>query len=118
MLKQLAGGSFVFHHNDDKSGGPLFIDNLTNTQNVNLKVRTFLIDNNSRTVDVFIGNSSSGTEIPYWSLYNLSKLKEHENVVNESGFIDAINQGSGYVIARTDNIDTRPTSFRSFTFNE
>jgi hypothetical protein len=118
MLKQLAGNNFVFHHNDNKSGGPLFIDNLTNTQNVKLKVRTILIDNNTRTVDVFIGNSSSGTEIPYWSLYNLSKLKEHEDVVNESGFINTVNQGSGYVIVRTDNIDTRPTSFRSLTFND
>ncbi|MGD9673390.1 MAG: hypothetical protein AB7U98_07920 [Candidatus Nitrosocosmicus sp.] len=118
MIKQLAGNSFVFHHIDNESGDPLFIDNLTNTENIKLKVKTFLVENNTRTLDVFIGNFSSGAEIPYWSLYNLSKLKEHEDIDNENGFINTVNQGSGYVIARTDNIDTRPTSFRSFTFNE
>ncbi|MDN5846390.1 MAG: hypothetical protein L0H53_08970, partial [Candidatus Nitrosocosmicus sp.] len=117
-IKQLAGDSFVFHHKDNESGGPLFINNLTNSENVKLKVRTLLIENNTRTVETFIGNASSGIEIPYWTLNNLSKLKEHEDIDDESGFIDTVNQGSGYVIARTDNIDTRPTSFRSFSFNK
>lgn len=116
-MKQLAGDSFVFHHIDKDSGDPLFVDNLTNTENVKLRVRTFLIENDTRTVETFIGNSSSGIEIPYWSLYNLSKLKEHEDIDDKSGFLETINQGSGYTIARTDNIDTRPTSFQSFTFH-
>jgi hypothetical protein len=115
-IKQIAGDDFVFHHIDKERGDPLFIDNLTNTKNVKLKVRTFLIENNTRTVGTFIGNASSSMEIPYWTLNNLSKLKEHEDIDNKSGFMETINQGSGYVITRTDNIDTRPTSFRSFTF--
>lgn len=118
MTKQLAGNSFVFHHLDRKSQGPLFVDNLTNTENVKLKVRTFLTDNDTRIVETFIGNDSSGIEIPYWTLNNLSKLKGHEDVEDERGFMETVNQGSGYVIARTDNIDTRPSSFQSFIFNE
>ncbi|MGD9533488.1 MAG: hypothetical protein AB7V56_06950 [Candidatus Nitrosocosmicus sp.] len=118
-MKALAGDSFVFHHKDQKTGKPLFVDSLTNTENVKLKVRTLLFENNNtRTVETFIGNASSGVEIPYWTLNNLSKLKEHEDIDDENGFTETINQGSGYVIARTDNIDTRPSSFRSSTFND
>ncbi|MDN5846095.1 MAG: hypothetical protein L0H53_07455, partial [Candidatus Nitrosocosmicus sp.] len=79
-IKQLAGEGFIFHHRDKEGGGPLFIDNLTNTENVKLKVMTFLIKNNTRTIETFIGNSSTGIEIPYWTLNNLSKLKEHEGI--------------------------------------
>jgi hypothetical protein len=54
---------------------------------------------------------------PNWTLNNLSKLKEQDDIDDQKGFMDAINQGSGYVIARTDNIDTRPSSFKSFSFD-
>ena len=67
-------------------------------------------------VETFIDNGS-GKKIPYWTLNNLSKLKEQDDIDDQKGFMDAINQGSGYVIARTDNIDTRPSSFKSFSFD-
>ncbi len=38
----------------------------------------------------------------------------HEGIKDKRGFIETINQGSGYIIARTDNIDTRTSSFQSF----
>lgn len=82
-----------------------------------LKVRTFLTNNVTRIVETFIGNGSSGSEIPYWTLNNLSKLKEHEDIDDNNGFMKTLNQGSGYIIARTDNIDTRPSSFESFTWD-
>ena len=113
--KELAQDSFIFHQLD-KKGNPIFNNNLTNKENVELKVRTFLTDNDTRMVETFIDNGS-GKEIPYWTLNNLSKLKEQEDVDDQNGFMETINQGSGYVIARTDNIDTRPSSFKSFSFD-
>ena len=113
--KELAQDSFIFHQLD-KKGNPIFNNNLTNKENVELKVRTFLIDKDTRMIETFIDNGS-GKEIPYWTLNNLSKLKEQDDVDDQNGFMETINQGSGYVIARTDNIDTRPLSFKSFSFN-
>ena len=75
-----------------------------------------MTDKDTRMFETFIDNGS-GKEIPYWTLNNLSKLKEQDDVDDQKGFMDAINQGSGYVIARTDNIDTRPSSFKSFSFD-
>lgn len=103
-LKQLAGDSFTFH-NVDENGKSIFINNLTNRDNVKLKVVTSLTANNSRSVETFVDNGG-GKEIPYWTLYNISKLNEYDKVENKDHFMDTINQGSGYVIARTDNIDT------------
>ncbi len=115
-IKQLSGDSFVFHHFNVKYENPIFINNLTNTENVKFTVRTFLNDPDTRMVKTFIGNGS-GKEVPYWTLYNVSKLKEHAGIENESGFMETVKQGSGYIIVRTDNIDTRSSSFRSFTFD-
>jgi hypothetical protein len=113
--KELAQDSFIFHQLD-KKGIPIFINNLTNKENVELKVRTFLTYNDTRMIETFIDNGS-GKEIPYWTLNNLSKLKEQDDVDDQNGFMETINQGSGYVIARTDNIDTRPSSFKSLSFD-
>jgi hypothetical protein len=113
-IKQLAGDSFIFH-NLDENGNPLFINNLTNRDNVMLKIITYLTGNDSRTVETFVDNGE-GVEIPYWTINDISKLKEHDKVEKEDNFIDTINQGSGYVIARTDNIDTRLFSFKSLVF--
>ncbi|MBA2268592.1 MAG: hypothetical protein H0W19_09690 [Nitrosopumilus sp.] len=113
--KELAQDSFIFHQVDEK-GNPIFNNNLTNKEDVELKVRTFLTDKDTRMIETFIDNGS-GKEIPYWTLNNLSKLKEQEGVNDQNGFMETINQGSGYVIARTDNIDTRPSSFKSFSFD-
>ena len=113
-IKQLAGDSFIFH-NKDNSGNPVFINNLTDTDNVTLKVVTLLNGNDSRIVKTFIDNGQ-GKEIPYWTINNLTKLKEYDKVDNEGNFVDAVKQGSGYVIARTDNIDTRLLSFNSLAF--
>lgn len=113
--KELAGDNFIFHQLDSK-GNPKFINNLTNKENVELKVKTFLTGKDARTIETFIDNGS-GNEVPYWTLNNLSKLKEQDGVDDEKGFMETINQGSGYVIARTDNIDTRPASFKSLIFD-
>ncbi|WP_144734599.1 hypothetical protein [Candidatus Nitrosocosmicus arcticus] len=113
--KELAQDSFIFHQVDEKDN-PIFNNNLTNKENVELKVRTFLTDKDTRMIETFVDNGS-GKEIPYWTLSNLSKLKEQEGINDENGFMETINQGSGYVIARTDNIDTRPSSFKSFSFD-
>lgn len=101
MMRQMAGNDFAFHNLDD-NGNPIFINNLTNRENVELKVKTFLKANNTRNVETFI-DDGSGTKIPYWTLKDLSKLKAHEGIKDKKGFIETINQGSGYIIARTDN---------------
>ena len=75
-----------------------------------------MTDKDTRMVETFIDNISS-KEFTYWTSNNLSKLKEQDDVDDQIGFMEAINQGSGYVIARTDNIDTRPSSFKSFSFD-
>ena len=114
MIKQLTGDSFKFH-NKDKDGNPVFINDLTESDNVTLKVVTYLDANNSRTVKTFI-DKGQGKEVPYWTIDDLSKLKEYDKVDNDDDFIDTVMQGSGYVIARTDNIDTRLSSFNSLAF--
>jgi hypothetical protein len=113
--KEFALDGFIFHQLDH-NGNPKFINNLTNREDVELKVRTFLTDKNTRMIETFVDNGS-GTDVPYWSLTNLTKLKDQEEIDDEKGFMETVNQGSGYVIARTDNIDTRPSSFKSFAFN-
>jgi hypothetical protein len=119
-LNQLAGDDFVFDHtpvvNNNSISIPIFINNLTNTENIKFKVKTILIDENTRMVKSYIGYTF-GNELPYWTLNNVSKLSEHEDIESEEGFMETVNQGSGYVIARTDNIDTRPSYFRSLTIN-
>ena len=82
---------------------------------ISLKIETHLNGNDSRIVKTFIDNGV-GNEIPYWTINNLTKLKEHDEINNEDNFIDTVKQGSGYVIARTDNIDTRLLSFTSLAF--
>lgn len=114
MIKQLAGDSFKFH-NQDKNGNPVFMNDLTETDNVTLKVVTYLDANNLRTVKTFL-DKGQGKEVPYWTIDDLSKLKEYDKVDSDDDFINTVMQGSGYVIARTDNIDTRLSSFNSLAF--
>ncbi|MBA3283704.1 MAG: hypothetical protein H0U27_01410, partial [Nitrosopumilus sp.] len=114
QMRQLGGDDFVFH-NLDENNNPKFINNLTYEENVKLKVKTFLTNDTKRVVETFI-DDGSGTEVPYWTLKDLSKLKEHYGVKDKDGFMETITQGSGFVIARTDNIDTRPSSFQSLAF--
>jgi hypothetical protein len=114
QMRQLGGGDFVFH-NLDENNNPKFINNLTYKENVKLKVKTFLINDTKRVIETFI-DDGSGTEVPYWTLKDLSKLKDHFGVKGKDGFMETITQGSGLVIARTDNIDTRPSSFQSLAF--
>lgn len=114
-IKQLGGDSFIFY-NKINNGNPLFINNLTDTDNVTLKIVTFLDDTDSRIVETFIDNGH-GKEVPYWTINDLSKLKEYDKVDNED-FMETIKQGSGYVIARTDNIDTRISAFKSLAFQK
>ncbi|MDP8906338.1 MAG: hypothetical protein M3M88_02320, partial [Thermoproteota archaeon] len=114
QMKQLGGGDFVFH-NLDENNNPKFINNLTYKENVKLKVKTFLINDTKRVIETFI-DDGSGTEVPYWTIKDLSKLKDHSGVKDKDGYMETITQGSGYVIARTDNIDTRPSSFQSLAF--
>lgn len=113
-IKQLAGDSFKFY-NKDENGNPVFINNLTETNNVTLKIVTQIDANNSRTVKTFI-DKGQGKEVPYWTIDDLSKLKQHEKVNNDDDFMETVMQGSGYVIARTDNIDTKLSSFNSLAF--
>ncbi len=111
QMKQLGGSEFVFY-NLDENNNPKFINNLTYRENVKIKVKTFLINDTKRVIETFI-DDGSGTEVPYWTLKDLSKLKGHYGVKDKDGFMETITQGSGYVIARTDNVDTRPSSFHS-----
>ena len=115
-IKRLAGDDFVFHHVDENNN-PIFLNNLTNREQVKLKVVTSLsgIDNSTRIIETFV-DSGTGVLNPYWSLKDVSKLKSHESITNDDEFIETIEQGSGYTIARTDNIDTRLSAFHSFVF--
>lgn len=61
-LKQLAGDGFEFY-NKNENGNPIFINNLTQTDNVTLKIVTQIGTNNSRMVKTFIDNGQ-GKEIP------------------------------------------------------
>ena len=116
LIKQLAGKDFVLHSLNDK-GSPHFINDLLNKNNVKLKVKTFLTKDNKRVIETYIDNGS-GRESPYWTLKDLAKLKDDESISDKNGFIKITTQGSGYVIARTDNIDTRPTSFQSYIITD
>lgn len=115
-LKKLAGNDFIFHNLDDNNE-PIFINNLTNRDAVKLNVLTSLsdFDNSTRIIETFV-DMGNGIEIPYWTLNDMSKLRTHEKVIDEDNFMRAIDQGSGYTIARTDNIDTRLLAFHSFVF--
>jgi hypothetical protein len=117
-LKNLAGNDFIFHNLDrSDEEEPIFINNLTNRDEVKLKVITSLsgYDNSTRSIKTFV-DTGNGVVNPYWTLNDISKLSTHEKVANEDNFMKAINQGSGYTIARTDNIDTRLLAFHSFVF--
>ncbi len=116
LIKQLAGKDFVIYSLNDK-GSPHFINDLLNKNNVKLKVKTFLTKDNKRVIETYIDNGS-GREAPYWTLKDLAKLKDDESISDKNGFIKVTTQGSGYVIARTDNIDTRPTSFQSYIISD
>ena len=98
-----------------KKGHPLFFNNLLNKEDVNLKVKTYLTCDDKRVIETFI-DDGSGVLIPYWTLKDLSKLKTYDRIKDKDGFVDALKQGSGYVIARTDNVDTRTSSFKSLVF--
>ena len=50
-----------------------------------------MTDKDTRMIETFIDNGS-GKEIPYWTLNNLSKLKEQDDVDDKNGFMDTINQ--------------------------
>ncbi len=115
-IKQLAGNDFVFH-NVDVNNNPIFLNNLTNSEEVKLKVLTRLssLDNSTRMVETFVDNGK-GVVLPYWSLNDLSKLKNHDRITSDDEFMETLYQGSGYTIARTDNIDTRLLAFHSFVF--
>jgi hypothetical protein len=114
-MKQFAGDDFIFH-NLDKEGHPLFVNDLLNKEDVKVKVKTYLTRDDKRVIESFIDNGS-GVLIPYWTLKDLSKLKIYDRIKDKDGFVEALKQGSGYVIARTDNVDTRASSFRSLVFN-
>jgi hypothetical protein len=116
LIKQLAGKNFVIHSLNDK-GSPHFINDLLDKNNVKLIVKTFLTKDNKRVIETYIDNGS-GKEVPYWTLNDLAKLKDDESISDKNGFIKVTTQGSGYVIARTDNIDTRPTSFQSYIISD
>src|SRR6478672_7494789 len=116
LIKQLAGKDFVFYNLNNK-GLPNFINDLLNKDNVKLKVKTFLTKDNKRVIETYIDNGS-GKEVPYWVLKDLSKLKDDVSISDKDGFIKVTTQGSGYVITRTDNIDTRPTSFESYIISK
>ncbi|MBA3750787.1 MAG: hypothetical protein H0X03_07875, partial [Nitrosopumilus sp.] len=49
-------------------------------------------------------------------IMDLSKLELYDRITDKNGFVEATRQGSGYIIARTDNIDTRISSFQSLIF--
>jgi hypothetical protein len=116
LIKQLAGKDFVFYNLNNK-GLPNFINDLLNKDNVKLKVKTFLTKDNKRVIETYIDNGS-GKEVPYWVLKDLSRLKDEVSISDKDGFIKVTTQGSGYVITRTDNIDTRPTSFESYIISK
>ena len=50
-VKNLAGDDFIFHANDNKSKD-YFLNDLTNTSNVTLKVKTFLTEGNKLVIEV------------------------------------------------------------------
>lgn len=111
LMKQLGNTDFIFY-SVGKDGKYHFINNLTNTDNVKLKVKTYVNNMNKRVVEAYIDNGS-GKEIPYWILKDVSKLKDNEKISNKTGFLETINQGSGFTSVRSDNIETHLKSFNS-----
>ena len=114
-VKNLAGDDFIFHSNDNKSKD-YFLNDLTNTSNVTLKVKTFLTEDNKRVIEAYI-DPGTGKEVWYWTLKDASKLQDHEEIRDRLGFIGTVYQGSGFTYVRTDNIDTRLASLQSFILN-
>ena len=110
-VKNLAGDDFVFHSNDNKSKD-FFLNDLLNTNNVTLKVKTFLTDDNKRVIEAYI-DPGTGKEALYWTLKDASKLQFHEEIKDRVGFLKTLHQGSGHTYVRTDNIDTRLESLQS-----
>ena len=110
-VKNLAGDDFIFHSNDNMSKD-YFLNDLINTSNVTLKVKTFLTGDNKRVIEAYI-DPGTGKEILYWTLKDASKLQHHEEIKDIEGFIETVHQGSGFTYVRTDNIDTRLASLQS-----
>ena len=110
-VKNLAGDDFIFHSNDNRSKD-YFLNDLINTSNVTLKVKTFLTGDNKRVIEAYI-DPGTGKEIWYWTLKDASKLQHHEEIKDIEGFIETVHQGSGFTYVRTDNIDTRLASLQS-----
>ena len=65
-VKNLARDDFIFHANDNKSKD-YFLNDLTNTNNVTLKVKTFLTEDNKRVIEVYIdpGNRKRGMVLDF-----------------------------------------------------
>jgi hypothetical protein len=110
-IKNLAGDDFVFHSNDNKSKD-FFLNDLLNTNNVTLKVKTYLTEDNKRVIEAYI-DPGTGKETLYWTLKDASKLQFHEEIKDRAGFLKTLHQGSGHTYVRTDNIDTRLESLQS-----
>lgn len=110
-VKNLSGSDFVFHSNDNKSDN-YYLNDLINKTNVTLKIKTFLTSENNRVIQTYI-DPGMGKEILYWTLNNVSKLQAYEGIEDKAGFIETVNQGSGFTYVRTDNIETRLASLQS-----
>ena len=110
-IKNLAGDDFVFHSNDNKSKD-FFLNDLLDTNNVTLKVKTYLTEDNKRVIEAYIDPGTS-KETLYWTLKDASKLQFHEEIKDRAGFLKTLHQGSGHTYVRTDNIDTRLESLQS-----
>lgn len=114
-VQDLAGSDFIFHSNNNKSKD-YYINDLLNKTNVTLKVKTYLTDQNKRVIQVFI-DPGTGKEILYWTLKDVSKLQNHEGIKDKKGFLETVSQGSGFTYVRTDNVETRLSSFESTILN-
>lgn len=110
-VKNLSGADFIFHSNDNQSDN-YYINDLINNTDVTLKVKTYLTGENNRVIQTFI-DPGTGSETPYWTLNNVSKLQGHEDIDDKDAFLQTINQGSGHTYVRTDNIETRLASLQS-----
>lgn len=110
-VKNLSGSDFIFHSNDNKSDN-YYLNDLINKTNITLKVKTFLTSDNNRVIQAFI-DPGTGNETLYWTLNNASKLRDYEGIEDKAGFVETVNQGSGFTYVRTDNIETRLSSLQS-----
>lgn len=115
-VKNLSGSDFVFHSNDNKSDN-YYLNDLINKTNVTLKIKTFLTSENNRVIQTYI-DPGTGKEILYWTLNNVSKLQGYEGIEDKAGFIETVNQGSGFTYVRTDNIETRLASLQSIILDQ